>query len=107
MEIKVATEETLYVRTEERWAHFNDTTGAIGCMTKRGPTGAHCHPDRCTCQGTDPTPHKHRDEPPHSCARCLECSAYEAAGPEPKNRATGCGVRLLGQDMLLLDVELG
>ena len=34
------------------------------------------HPDRCTCQGTDPIPHRHYDQAPHRCARCLQCEAY-------------------------------
>jgi hypothetical protein len=55
---------------------FNDTTGTHGYISSKGPTGANFHPDRCICQGNDPTPHKHSLEPPYSCARCVECKAY-------------------------------
>lgn len=72
---------------EERRRRFNDTTGIFGYISKRGPTGANHHPDRCRCQRHDTTPHKHHG-PPHStltgCARCLECEAYlphDAADP--------------------------
>ena len=63
--------------SEERRKRFKRTTGAFGYMTKRGPTGANHHPDRCECQKNDKTPHQHYDDPPHSCARCLECQAYK------------------------------
>lgn len=63
----------------ERWRHFNDTVGAFGYISALGRTGANLHPDRCVCQSDDPTPHKHRAEPPHTCARCLECQGYRPA----------------------------
>ena len=63
---------------DARSARFNETTGTHGYMTVHGPTGADHHPDRCVCQN-ETTPHKHYPEPPHSCARCLECTAYEPA----------------------------
>lgn len=58
---------------------FNEMTGCI--------SGGDRHPDRCVCQGSDPTPHKHYGEPPHSCARCghKSCAAYRPAVA----RATG------------------
>lgn len=81
----------------DRSRRFNETTGVSGYMTAIGPLGGNHHPDRCVCQGNpnptrlsgdglrrgacgpngDTTPHKHYDKPPYSCARCLECSAYE------------------------------
>lgn len=66
----------------DRRMRFENTCGALGYTTKRGYTGANHHPDRCECQGSDPTPHKHYYEPPHSCARCLECKAYKPAIPD-------------------------
>jgi hypothetical protein len=66
----------------EQWRAFNETTGAVGYMTKLGPTGANSHPDRCVCQGDDRIPHKHyTDDPLHPCARCGKCAAYQAAIP--------------------------
>jgi hypothetical protein len=62
-----------------RSERFNDTTGAFGYWTANGPTSAAFHPDRCVCQGTDPTPHKHYRESPHRCARCSACDRYRAA----------------------------
>lgn len=40
------------------------------------------HPDRCTCQGDDPTPHRHepKDSGGQPCARC-HCAAYNPAEP--------------------------
>ena len=60
----------------ERCQRFNDTTGAFGYWSARGPTPASLHPDRCECQGKDPTPHKHYPEAPYSCARCSACQGY-------------------------------
>ncbi len=36
------------------------------------------HPDRCTCQGDDPVPHRHYGHAPYSCARCghENCKGY-------------------------------
>lgn len=65
----------------EQSRRFNDTTGAHGYWTKDGPTGAHQHPDKCVCQGTDPTPHKHYDEAPFACARCGKCDHYRPEWP--------------------------
>jgi hypothetical protein len=62
-----------------RCTRFNDTTGALTWNYQ----SASLHPDRCKCQGNDPTPHKHYDEPPYACARCVKCEAYEPAVPEP------------------------
>jgi protein gp37 len=59
---------------------FNGTCGVRGYISAAGLTGADRHPDRCVCQN-ETTPHKHRAEPPHSCGRCLECSAYTPARP--------------------------
>lgn len=55
---------------------FNETTGAIGYISAAGYTGADHHPDRCICQGTDTTPHKHYKEPPYECGRCVECKGF-------------------------------
>ncbi len=58
---------------EARCKNFNETSGAI--------YGGNVHPDRCVCQGTDPTPHRHYREWPFSCARCghKNCAAYRPA----------------------------
>ncbi len=58
---------------ESRCKNFNETSGAI--------YGGNVHPDRCVCQGTDPTPHRHYREWPFSCSRCghKNCAAYRAA----------------------------
>ena len=64
-----------------RWRRFNEAVGTVGYVGAAGPTGAHRHPDRCVCQGDDPTPHKHRDEPPHACARCTSCDEWRAQCP--------------------------
>jgi len=60
---------------------FNTTVGAMGYMTERGFSGANRHPNRCTCQGNDPIPHKHRSDPPFACARCLDCPAFVPVNP--------------------------
>jgi len=59
----------------ERVERFRVTTGAL--------SGGNNHSDRCVCQQleTGPnadTPHVHRAEPPHACARCA-CEAYVPA----------------------------
>jgi hypothetical protein len=64
------------VDLEERRRVFHETCGAFGYISARGPTGANHHPDRCTCQGDDTTPHKHYNNPPYACARCGKCNAY-------------------------------
>ena len=61
----------------ERWRRFNETTGACGYAIDGKKYGGHQHPDRCKCQGTDTTPHKHYSDAPHRCARCGKCDAYE------------------------------
>jgi hypothetical protein len=66
--------EAMAVPSEVRRQRFNDTTGVFGYISNLGRTGANLHPDRCACQGNDPTPHKHRGD--GSCARCLPCKAY-------------------------------
>jgi hypothetical protein len=63
----------------ERSQRFSGTCGTHGYISKLGRTGANLHPDRCVCQGSDPTPHKHYREAPHNCARCTECDAYTPA----------------------------
>lgn len=69
-----------------RCRNFNDTMGAMGYMTAHGPAGGNRHPDRCKCQGNDTTPHKHYDDFPYSCARCMKCKAYDPALPDPAIR---------------------
>lgn len=59
----------------ERLERFNDTTGALTWNYRSAAE----HPDRCTCQGTETTPHKHYDHAPYNCARCLECKSYTPA----------------------------
>jgi hypothetical protein len=54
-----------------RGKFFNDSTGCLSWNYQ----SASLHPDRCVCQ-EGVTPHKHYDEPPHDCARCLECKGY-------------------------------
>ncbi len=66
---------------EVRVARFNDAVGALGYVSSYGLTGANHHPDRCKCQGSETTPHKHYSQPPHSCARCHPCEAYRPAVP--------------------------
>lgn len=63
----------------KRSARFNAQNGVSGFMSAKGPAGANRHPDRCVCNEKETTPHKHRREHPHSCARCVECKAYEPA----------------------------
>jgi putative FmdB family regulatory protein len=67
---------------EERHNFFKNTCGTNGWTSQRGREPGFMHPDRCVCQGDDPTPHKHYDEKPHSCARCGECRRYKPALPE-------------------------
>lgn len=62
-----------------RMRRFNGSVGACGYTSRLGPTPASMHPDRCVCQGDDPTPHKHYDHAPHNCARCGKCESYEPA----------------------------
>jgi hypothetical protein len=61
---------------EQRSRRFNETTGANGYISAAGRTGANHHPDRCSCQGTDTTPHKHYPEPPFLCGRCTSCTGF-------------------------------
>jgi hypothetical protein len=65
-----------------RGKRFNETTGALSWNYRP----AYEHPDCCTCQGTDPIPHKHYNDEDdlasHACARCLECEAYAPRYPE-------------------------
>lgn len=75
----------------DRGKRFNETTGAFGYMSVHGPRGGHQHPDRCWCQGDDPTPHKHYDGAPNMCARCSECRGYAPAIPELTHRWEGDG----------------
>lgn len=63
----------------ERNRRFNDGTGAFSWNRHH----AALHPDACVCNLEETgefagTPHKHYDEPPHSCARCghKRCPAY-------------------------------
>lgn len=67
----------------DRMRRFNATCGTDGYMSVRGRTAGSLHPDRCICQGSDRTPHKHRDEAPHGCARCVGCESYEPAITDP------------------------
>jgi len=69
---------------EERHCFFKNTCGTNGWTSRRGKEPGSTHPDRCACQGNDPTPHKHYNEPPFSCARCSECDGYTPALPERK-----------------------
>lgn len=71
----------------ERSTNFNDTTGVHGWTSELGRHGGDSHPDRCTCQGDDTTPHKHYGTWPHSCARCA-CSAYSPAVPRAQCTST-------------------
>ena len=59
--------------------------GQGGALSWNGRSFAE-HPDRCTCQGSDPIPHRHYGRAPYKCARCNECTAY-APVPVP----LGCG----------------
>lgn len=72
--------ETPTVRSKR----FNDTTGALTWNYK----SAELHPDRCVCQN-ETTPHVHRAEPPHSCARCSQCDAYRPAVVATKPKEPG------------------
>ena len=56
----------------DRLARINSQGGALSWC---GRSFAE-HPDRCTCQGSDPVPHRHYDQAPYRCARCGECEAY-------------------------------
>jgi len=80
-----------------RWKRLRGTTGAICYTTVYGHTRAFHHPDACVCQGTDPVPHCHRDEPDtHPCARCSECKEYRPKFPdlvgllEPEGEGRAC-----------------
>ena len=67
---------------DQRRVRFDDTTGALSWNLSWNRKSAALHPDRCTCQHDDPTPHQHYTSPPHKCARCLECTGYNPAEPE-------------------------
>ena len=61
---------------EERFIEFNSAGGAVSW--NRRPFSV--HPDRCKCQGDDPTPHRHYErDAGHPCARCSKCEAYKPA----------------------------
>ena len=77
-----------------RGQRFNATTGAFGYCTTMGPTGANHHPDRCVCQGGDPTPHKHyeADYSRGLCARCSECMGYVPAVPLDLSELNGLNI---------------
>jgi putative FmdB family regulatory protein len=89
---------------EERHQFFKNTCGTNGWTSQRGREPGFTHPDRCVCQGSDPTPHKHYDEAPFSCARCSGCKAYRPAlresvcgGPVKRLIAGGTGFVLNGK----------
>ena len=58
----------------ERFHEFQGAGGAISW--NRRPFSE--HPDRCVCQGDDPTPHRHHSDWRLSCARC-SCVEYTPA----------------------------
>jgi putative FmdB family regulatory protein len=55
----------------ERFDAFN---GAGGALSWNHRTFAE-HPDRCTCQGDDPDPHRHYDL--HTFEGCARCACVE------------------------------
>lgn len=77
--------EPAFAAYGERSRRFNETCGVFGYISRLGRTGANLHPDRCSCQGRDTTPHKHYPEPPFACARCNPCHAYEPHDEATKN----------------------
>lgn len=64
-------------------ARLDRINGQGGALSWGGRSFAE-HPDRCTCQGDDPIPHRHYDHAPFSCARCGKCEAYAPVGVEAK-----------------------
>lgn len=69
-------------------ARLNRINNEGGALSWCGRSFA-LHPDRCECQGDDPIPHRHYDEAPHSCARCIECKAYvPVSGGAPAEEKT-------------------
>lgn len=56
----------------ERLDQFNNSGGALSW----GGASFGLHPDRCECQSNDAIPHRHYDQAPFRCARCIECEAY-------------------------------
>jgi len=72
-------------------ARLDRINGEGGALSWCGRSFAE-HPDRCDCQGADPIPHRHYDEAPHHCARCVECRGYapvEVVAPRPQSSPGG------------------
>jgi putative FmdB family regulatory protein len=63
---------------DERQKSFDSAGGAMSWNYRSFAI----HPDRCVCQGTDSTPHRHYEED-HSCARCIKCTKYQPQISEP------------------------
>jgi putative FmdB family regulatory protein len=62
------------VRTRvERFHEFQGAGGAISW--NRRPFSE--HPDRCVCQGDDPTPHRHHDDARPGFGSCARCGCIE------------------------------
>lgn len=87
-ELKARTAEIQTETNRRRSSNFNETFESVGAIlsTMRGSDLASAHPDRCVCQDKsgEKDPHKHYHDPPFSCARCSNCTAYRPALPEPE-----------------------
>ncbi len=59
----------------ERYDAFGDAGGALSWNGRSFSE----HPDRCVCQGSDPTPHRHYDDAaiPRGFGGCARCGCVE------------------------------